>query len=70
MRVGDLKRLLADLPDDTPLLRPAGDHGYREAAVSVGTALREGRGQWCEDHGEALTPEAVHGPRATVLIVG
>jgi hypothetical protein len=29
MNVGDLKRMLADVPDDTQLVVPGSDHSYR-----------------------------------------
>lgn len=30
MNVAQLKKMIADLPDDTPVLRTAFDHSYRE----------------------------------------
>lgn len=45
---GDLKRLLADVPDDTPLLVEHSDHSYRLVSgsvldVAVAKAKRGGR---------------------------
>lgn len=69
MTVGQLKKLLAELPDNTPVLVPAPDHSYRDR-VSAGaiTALYAVEG-WSEDHGEDVTPEAEYGKRYTVFVV-
>lgn len=71
MTVGELKELLADQPDELPILIPGSDHSYYEATARVGTALLEdaSRGQWTEDYGEETTPEATYGTRLAVLIV-
>ena len=52
--VGDLKRILADLPDNTPVLVPSLDHSYREAEATAGHALynRE-HDHWSEWHSAA-----------------
>lgn len=49
MTVGELKRLLADVPDDAPILVPSFDHSYRAGMASVTNATRQpGHDQWCE----------------------
>lgn len=69
MNAGDLKKLLADVPDDTPVIGRENDHTYYPVWITLATALREGPGQWGEDFGEDLTPEDKFGERVPVLIV-
>ena len=38
MNVKQLRALIADMPDDAPVLVPAPDHSYRECAAEDGTA--------------------------------
>ena len=63
-----LLRLIEQLPDNTPILVPAYDHGYREPHAEVTTALRQG-GIWTEDWGEESTPEAEYGKREVVVVI-
>ena len=67
--VKELRALIADVPDDTPVLTPGADHGYTPGSFQLTTVLQESRRAWCEDHGEALTPEATYGKRITALVV-
>ena len=70
MTVGDLKKLLADVPDGAALLCPASDHEYQTASVDVTTALHDAEHCcWSEDHGEDVTPEADYGKRLPVVVV-
>ena len=36
--VGQIRKLIADMPDDAPILRPGPDHSYYECAAWDGTA--------------------------------
>lgn len=69
MKAGQLKQLLADVPDETPIIGHPYDHTYREVRLTVAEALYEGRGRWCVDHGEDVTPEAEYGKRMTAIFV-
>ncbi len=66
--VGELKKLIENIPDNTVILSPADDHNFDRVGLSIGTALY-GSHIWTEDHGEA-TPEKEFGKRYDVLIVG
>lgn len=69
----DLRTLVAELttlPEDTPVVSPGPDHSYTPGVeMTTTTALQEGPKSWCEDHGEAATPEATYGKRVRVLVV-
>jgi hypothetical protein len=67
--VGDLKKLLADVPDNTPVIGHMSDHTYFPAQLVFATALYEGHGSWCQDYGQKCTPEPAYGKRMSVLIV-
>jgi hypothetical protein len=69
MTVGDLKKLIQDVPDNVPILVPGEDHSLREVDPQVGTALKESRYSWTEDFGEEYTPEATCGKRTVALII-
>lgn len=69
MKVRDLLKVLYGADLDAVVLTPTHDHGYCEAAVSIGSALEEARGVWTEDHGEEVTPEAQYGRRVPAVIV-
>ena len=69
MKVRDLQILLANAAPDTEVLIEDGDHGYRRADFTVTTALRAPDGDWTEDHGEKLTPEAEYGRRLPAVVV-
>ena len=67
--VGDLKKLLADVPDGAVLLCPASDHEYQPASVDVTTALHDAEHHcWTEDHGEDVTSEAEYGKRKPAVV--
>ena len=70
LTVGDLRRLIAELPDHVPVVVPCNDHGYRVPKAAVGNALFDALSKkWTEDYGEASTPEAEYGKRIQVLII-
>lgn len=50
LNVKRLKELLANAPDDAPVLVPAPDHSYRLVTAEVGTACWKD-GSWTEDCG-------------------
>ena len=69
-RAGDLKKILADVPDNTPVIGHMYDHTYSPAQLVFATALYEGNLSWGQDGGEGSTPEGPHyGKRMPVLIV-
>jgi hypothetical protein len=69
--VGELRALIANLADETPIVTPVSDHNYCYAALTLGTALfGKDEDEITEDYGEKDTPEAEHGQRRQVLIVG
>lgn len=50
MNVGQLKKLLERVADNTPILLPSSDHSYREADFTVTTAVFDVRRKdWSED---------------------
>lgn len=69
LTVKKLRDIISEAPEDAIVLIGDGDHSYRSADVSVGSALQEDRYSWCEDHGESLTPEADYGKRVHAVIV-
>jgi hypothetical protein len=74
MNVKELKALIADLPDDTPVLVATRDHEYCSDTIQVGTVLngtdRYKSAFWVEDFGEDQTPEAQWGKRYQALLIG
>jgi len=68
MNVKRLKQLIANLPDEMPVLVTIPDHSYRECTGAVTTALRD-KHVWSEDHGEENTPESEYGKRTRVLVM-
>lgn len=68
MNVKQLKQMIANLPDETPVLLEDRDHSYRSATgTHISTLCKHGR--FSHDFGEALTPEAVHGTRRSALLI-
>jgi hypothetical protein len=51
MKAGQLKKLLAYVPDDAELLAPAFDHSYTPIGAQYMSVVVEGRGEWAEDFG-------------------
>lgn len=50
MNVGQLRKLLEYVSDNTPILLPASDHSYLEADFTVATAVLDVRRKdWMED---------------------
>jgi hypothetical protein len=74
MTVKELKALITDLPDDTPVLVAGSDHEYGDDTIRVGTVMKTVYGPsrtcWAEDYGEDLTPEAQWGKRTQALLIG
>ncbi len=65
MNVGQLRKAIADLPADAPVLTSSSDHSYRHLDICAVTARYEPpchengrRSYYCEDHGDdAHRPE-------------
>jgi hypothetical protein len=72
MNVAQLKKLLAEAPDNALIVIPGSDHSYRLATPEVTTALHDGEtGQhmtMTEDFGEEITPESQCGHRINVVL--
>jgi hypothetical protein len=67
MKVGQLRKLLENLPDDVSVLVPGHDHSYYEAHCKIGNALFDRKMGWTEDH---ESPDKQWGTRLKVIIVG
>lgn len=59
MNVGELKRILATVADDTLVVIPTRDHAYLEAVAGVFTAVREGKRRISEYHGPEYVEEGM-----------
>jgi hypothetical protein len=70
MTAGDLKRLLKDVPDDTPVLTPGQDHSYMVPTAGEAFALLENGKHWTEYYDETYTPETKWDKKFKVFIVG
>lgn len=71
LTAGELMELLKDCNPKMPVLVPMGDHQYRRVNGLIGTALHDREsGDWTEDHGEQVTPEADYGKRVPVVLIG
>lgn len=70
MNIGQLKKWLENVPDDTILVVPVGDHGYKEVDAGLTTGLRNHENEWTEDFGEDITPEKEYGKRLMIVVVG
>lgn len=69
MTIGQLRAVLAELPDDAPVLVPGHDHSYQPGHAEPATARFLHRAGWTEDHGEDATPTIEYGPARPVLVV-
>lgn len=69
MTVGQLRKIIEKLPDDTRVLAPSADHSFHDVDASASTALYDRRSGWTEDYGEDQTPEAEFGERRSVLVI-
>lgn len=70
MNVGQLRKVIADLSDDTIILRSGQDHSQFTPRISAGTTLFDSESRtYTEDFGEQYSPEAEYGKRITALIV-
>lgn len=69
MNLGQLRKLIKDLPDSTEILRPGSDHSYRRADAYASTVLVLD-GHYSEDHGDGVTPEGPDlGRRVKALLI-
>lgn len=57
MTVGELKDILAKLPDDAPVLAPGSDHSYYPVRYAETEATRSGRGRHSYDYCEYYSEE-------------
>lgn len=57
MTVGQLKKLLADVPDDTPVLGPSSDHSYRPVVARIDSGMLDKKWGWSEDFRDLNPPE-------------
>lgn len=71
LTAGMLRTMLAELPDDAPVVTSAPDHALRFATAAVTTGLyHKPSASWSEDYGEELSPEGEEfGKRFKVLRV-
>lgn len=68
--LGELRKLTAELPDSTPLLRPAGDHSYADGLQVETTSLLQGR-VWAEDVFDGPVGEVTeYGTRIAAVALG
>ena len=68
MTIGELKEVISDLPDSTPVLVSNGHCSYQNAYGIITKALYSKQTGWTEDCGEENTPERLWGKRTKVLI--
>ena len=71
MNVGQLKKALESVPDDTPVVSDAEDHSYREIwGASATTGLLRGK-HWTEDvFVGPLGEKTEYGVRMSVFKIG
>lgn len=62
--VGKLRKLIADLPDDAPVVVPGHDHSFYEPQSYLRTIVIEEGETLTEDH------DSVPGERVKALVVG
>lgn len=67
MNIGELKRMIATLPDWLPVVVPAADHSYTLANVETMLATRTGPRTFTEDDSDAEGPAEAN---TAVLVVG
>ncbi len=63
MTVGDLRRLIENVPDETPVLLEASDHEYRavyKSGIAYSTALDHGDHHYFTE--DVFIPEGGEGP--------
>ncbi len=66
--MSDLRRLIANMPDDTPILRPASDHSYARSSVHDGSASCDEKGRMhSEWWGAENAAEGVREVRALIV---
>ncbi len=70
LTIGKLKKSIADIPDNTPIVKEAPDHTYDSVNIKFMTALFD-KSSNCinEDFGEDITPESIFGKRKEVILI-
>ena len=67
MNIGQLKRLIEALPDNTPVLHPTHDHSYNGCSANTTTAIYvANENYWSEDFDGQLNEGEV---RRNVLVI-
>ena len=66
--VKELRKIIANAPDNTAVVISGDDHSYRFAQPELTTAMHDGS-EMSEDFGEDMTPEGEYGKRIPVLLV-
>lgn len=70
MNVGELKKFLKDISDDTQIMTPIYDHQFGTADVRCATALYNSRDrEYIEDYGEEITSEKEYGKRIDIIVI-
>ncbi len=69
MTVGELKKLISEVPDEVKILNPSTDHSLVEVDLVLSTALKSDEWNYTEDYGEEMTPEKDYGKRVQALVV-
>ena len=67
MKALQLKKLLENVPDDTPILIPSIDHSYYEAHCRIETALYDKKMGWTEFY---ENPDKKWGVSLKAIIIG
>jgi len=66
--VSELRKLLEDLDEKTPILISAPDHSYAPATAYVTTAMLDKKWGWSEDFGE-LNPKELETSSKRVKVI-
>lgn len=70
LTVGQLRKQMEDMADNTLVVRQGHDHDFRPTAAHETTALYDRESDTLtQDHGEDSTPEAEYGKRIAVLLI-
>lgn len=70
LTAGKLKKMIADIPDNTILLKEGMDHTYDLVSVKFITALFDSQEEIInEDFGEEVTPQSKYGKRKEVILI-
>ncbi len=66
MTVGQLRKIIQDLPDHTIIIGNEHDHTYRRVWIEVADVIDEGQGYYSVDYGEDT--DFIKGERIKALI--